>query len=255
MKSTSPIWDYTRKKIIKYKKHCYIKNIKHTVFFMLCTMTQPTHYISIGYNCDPRIYFAHGIGMTKQTGYLSCPFDLCFSPFHSVCSCIEEDFQHFFDDLKLVPGPNAEGDRSLCGSGELNITNKYGIVFNHESPSHSHLFREGTNEDMYYVKNDFENFKKKYTERICNFRNYIQTRNEIVFVYNPMPNEKWNSKHLERLLKKTYINKKQNLSVSELYVVKLQNECEHQIVDDYIDTDVEDGKQIRYCEKCEKTFV
>lgn len=218
-------------------------------------MTQPTHYISIGYNCDPRIYIAHGIGMTKHTGYMSCPFDLCITPFQSVCRCIEEDFQHFFDDLKLVSGTNAEGDRTLCGSGELNIINKYGIVFNHESPTHSHLFREGTNEDMYYVKNDFENFKKRYTERIRNFRNYIQTHNKIIFVYNPMPNESWNGNQLEKLLNKTYINKKQHLSVYDLSLVKLQNECNHHIVDDYIDIDVENGKQIRYCEHCEKTFV
>ena len=218
-------------------------------------MTQSTHYISIGYDCESRIYIANGFGMTKHNGYMSCPFDLSISPFRSVCTCIEEDFQHFFDGLKLVPGINAEGDRSLCGGGELNIINKYGMCFNYESPTHSHLFREGTNEDMYYVKNDFENFKKRYRKRIRNFRNYIETNNDIIFVYNPMPNETWNSNHLERLLNKTYINKKQHLSVCELSVVKLQNECEHQIVDDYIDTDVEDGKQIRYCEHCEKTFV
>jgi hypothetical protein len=97
-------------------------------------------YISLGYNCSPRIYIKKSLGKSKKNGYNSCPFDLCITNFNALCKCIEDDFKHFFDNLRLIPGINAKGDRSKCGKGGRNITNYYNIIFNHESTTHSHMF-------------------------------------------------------------------------------------------------------------------
>uniref|UniRef100_A0A6C0BA46 Uncharacterized protein n=1 Tax=viral metagenome TaxID=1070528 RepID=A0A6C0BA46_9ZZZZ len=55
-----------------------------------------TIYISLGYNCDSRMYIKNKLNLTKQNGYKTCPFDLCITSFESLCKCIETDFQHFF---------------------------------------------------------------------------------------------------------------------------------------------------------------
>jgi len=139
-------------------------------------------YISIGYNCSPRTYIKSQLRLMKRNGYLTCPFDLCVSPFNALYKCIETDFEFFFDELSLIAGLNAPGDRSLAGTGMLNITNSYGFVFNHEGPSHSHLFNKGTNDDSFYCKDNFKEFKLRYQRRIDNFKNYIINNERITFV-------------------------------------------------------------------------
>ena len=79
-------------------------------------------YISIGYNCSPRTYIKSQLRLMKRNGYLTGPFDLCLSPFNALYKCIETDFEFFFDELSLIAGHNAPGDRSLAGTGMLHIT-------------------------------------------------------------------------------------------------------------------------------------
>jgi hypothetical protein len=143
-----------------------------------------TIYISIGWQCRPRQYIKEALNLTRNNGYKSCPFDLCMTPVESLYYCIETDFKFFFDNLHTIPGSNADGDRSKCGNGLLNITNYYGIVFNHEGSTHSHLFKEGTNDDNFYIRDDFKKFKERYSTRIKNFLNYIEKNNEIIFVHS-----------------------------------------------------------------------
>ena len=149
-------------------------------------MIKKTINISIGVNCYPRI-FIKNIGFSKNNGYKSCPFDLCITPFNSLKKCLEDDFFHFYDGLNLIPGINGKGDRTLSGKGFENITNYYGMVFNHESPTHSHLFKDGQNDDNFYIRNDFLEFKKRYNTRINNFRNYLDEYDNICFVYTRYP--------------------------------------------------------------------
>lgn len=175
-------------------------------------MTQPRIYISLGWNCDPRGHI-HRIGLTKANGYLTCPFDLSMTPFNSLCKCIEDDFKHFFDDLRLIPGQNADGDRSKCGAGGMNITNHYNMVFNHEGSTHSHLFKNGKNDDLFYIRNDFGEFRKRYENRIQNYKKYINRYNNIIFVYKKHDND-YDLKKLYKLLKEKYINK--NIKIIEL---------------------------------------
>ena len=128
-----------------------------------------TIYISLGCQCGPRTYIKNKLKLTRDNGYKSCPFDLCITPYESLYKCLETDFEFFFDNLHTIPSPNAGGDRSKCGVGLLNITNYYGIVFNHEGSTHSHLFKEGTNDDDFYIRDDFKKFKERYLTRIKNF--------------------------------------------------------------------------------------
>jgi len=141
-------------------------------------------YISIGCQCDSRVYIKNVLNLAKKNGYKSCPFDLCITPFESLYNCIETDFKFFFDNLHTIPGTNADGDRSECGDGLLNITNYYGMIFNHEGSTHSHLFKEGKNDDEFYIRDDFKKFKERYSVRIKNFLNYIEENNEIIFIYS-----------------------------------------------------------------------
>jgi hypothetical protein len=163
-------------------------------------------YISLGYNCSPRFYIKN-IGLSNSNGYLTCPFDLCITNLESLYNCIETDFEFFFDDLKTIPGMNAEGDRINCGDGGMNITNKYHMIFNHEGSTHSHLFNnEGKNDDLFYIRNDFLEFKKRYLKRIQNFHLYIQNHDIIHFVYKSEIDDN-NIDKLKNLLLKKYNNK------------------------------------------------
>ena len=124
-------------------------------------------YISIGCNCTPRGYIYKKFNLTKENGYKTCPFDLCITSYESLYNCLKTDFIYFFDNLTIN-----------------NITNYYGIIFNHESSSHSYLFKEGCNDDYFYTRNDFYEFKKRYSERIKNFRDYIDEYDSITLVHS-----------------------------------------------------------------------
>jgi hypothetical protein len=127
------------------------------------------------------------LNLTQKNGYKTCPFDLCITSFEALYNCINTDFKHFFENLHTIAGENATGDRSKCGVGLLNITNSYGMIFNHEGSTHSHLFKEGKNDDFFYIRNDFQKFKERYSLRIKNFFNYIEENNEIIFIYSLYP--------------------------------------------------------------------
>tara|TARA_B100000900_G_C20368485_1_gene629387 strand:- start:276 stop:566 length:291 start_codon:yes stop_codon:yes gene_type:complete len=90
---------------------------------------------------------------------MSCPFDLCISSYESVYNCLLTDFKSFFKNLELINGPNADGNRQHAGPGLKNIKNAYNIIFNHEGSTHSHIFKDGTNDDDYYIRNDFKKLR------------------------------------------------------------------------------------------------
>ncbi len=79
--------------------------------------------------------------------------------------------------LKLVP--------NLDKPEELVIVNsKYNFCYNHESPKHAnlHIKENWPNGENHFIENDFFEFKKRYSLRIENFRNYINdTNNKILF--------------------------------------------------------------------------
>jgi hypothetical protein len=144
-------------------------------------------YISLGCYCYPRVYMKEKLNLTYKNNYKSCPFDLCVTPYTSLYDCLKTDFKYFFDDLHLAVGCNAPGNRTLCGEGGKDIKNYYGMIFNHEGSTHSHLFNEGKNDDEFYIRNDFYEFKKRYKRRINNFLEYIDKHDNIIFVHKTHP--------------------------------------------------------------------
>jgi len=163
-------------------------------------------FISLGENCTPRIKLKHEYGLSKQGGYKSCPFDLCITPFESLCKILENNFDTFFDNLKIIKWGDAEGDRSLAGPGKTAISNEAGMVFNHEGGGHSHLFRIGKNDDEFYSRDDFKEFKNKYSKRIENFKSNLKSSNKIIFLYadkDPL-NSTFNVEKVEKIIKEKY---------------------------------------------------
>lgn len=141
--------------------------------------------ISLGKNCWPRKILKSQFGLMKKNNYKSCPFDLCITPFKSLCLILENNFNNFFDGLHVTDTDyNAEGDRTHAGPGFKIIKNKAGMILNHESPSHSHLFNNGKNDDDFYIRNNFKELKIRYMKRIHNFKNILRNNNNIIFVYN-----------------------------------------------------------------------
>jgi hypothetical protein len=174
-------------------------------------------YISLGYNCDPRFYIKIFFGMCKAGGYLTCPFDLCITNFDSLYNCIETDFKYFFDNLRLKPDLIEGEDITNCNIHSKFIYNYYNICLNHESAYHSPLFNISTNDDLFYIRNNFEELKKRYSQRIENFRYYINNYDNITFIYtHEDKSDKNNEDKLEKLKKllyQKYINKNINIIV------------------------------------------
>jgi hypothetical protein len=160
-------------------------------------------YISLGCNCDPRIILKKKFGLSKLEGYKSCPFDLCITSFQALCLTLDNDFDNFFDGLQIIKWSNYKGDRTLAGPGFTAIKNKNGIIFNHEGGGHSHIFKEGTNDDTYFTKNDFKEFKVRYSKRIKNFKDNLKKYNKINFIYKDRGN-KFNEQIVKNIIIKKY---------------------------------------------------
>jgi hypothetical protein len=128
------------------------------------------------------------MGFSKKSGYLSCPFDLCITTHDALKKCLETDFQFFYDNLHLknISDIGSYPLRGNINRNKADIFNGYGIRFNHESPTHSHLFRNGRHDDQFYIRNNFSEFKKRYNARIANFRHYMASSSEVclIFSYN-----------------------------------------------------------------------
>lgn len=63
------------------------------------------------------------------------------------------------------------------------------MIFPHDSPTHSHTFREGTDDDDYYTRNDMFHFKARYHKRIANLRANIHASAAVKLIYNRCPDE------------------------------------------------------------------
>lgn len=167
--------------------------------------------ISLGWNCSGASDGTKlGLRNIKENGYKTCPFDMMISNYIGICKCIEDDFKYFCDPqyLELRQGPLNSKHIPNQKDEEMWIYNTYyGFAFNHEAPGHGDLFLSerwigGVN---HFVENNFENFIKRYTNRINNFRNYLNECDYINFIlwrYNSIPYE------LVDILKNKYPNLK-----------------------------------------------
>ena len=142
--------------------------------------------ISLGWNCGAASDgLSLGIRKKKEGGYKTCPFDIMNSNLPGIVKCLEEDFAHFVDSeyLKLVDFATTE---KYHPGDTLIVNTRYGFIFNHESPGHANLYikEQWPGGKDHFVKDDFLEFKKRYSSRIANFRNYLNSGHPITFLVN-----------------------------------------------------------------------
>jgi len=119
--------------------------------------------VSFGWNCNGAIYRSNILGLTKESGYKTLPFDIVATPYEGLCQCLEDDFLFFFDNLRVAE--------------DGVIMNYYGMWFNHESPVLQTKYPKD-----YFISNNYENFKNRYKKRIENFYEYLKGPEKVVFI-------------------------------------------------------------------------
>jgi len=134
--------------------------------------------ISLGWNCDAASWgVRNDIRSSKSNGYLTCPFDIMISNYNGMIQCLKDDFKYFLDDKYL----------RITKSGYL-INTHYNFFFLHESFSWMKrggikLLSDFKTED-HFTKNNYENLKDRYSKRADNFRNYLHSKDKIIFIIN-----------------------------------------------------------------------
>jgi hypothetical protein len=147
--------------------------------------------ISLGWNCSPAIFRAKTLNFTKNNNYLTCPFDLCVTPFLGLCECLLDNFdRNKFFNLRVEYD---QINKQNC------ILNEYNMWFNHESEEkqndESVLWHPGK-----YSENNYELFKKRYEMRIQNFLNYIQNYSILFLIKTPY----YDLSYLTKIIKHKY---------------------------------------------------
>jgi hypothetical protein len=134
---------------------------------------------------------------TKENGYKTGPFDMMISNYIGLIECIKDDFKYFCDPnyLELRKCPIISPHIPNQNDEEFWIYNtKYNFAFNHEAPGHGGLYlsERWIGGIDHFVVNNFENFINRYTNRINNFRTYLEESDYINFIlyrYNSIPYE------------------------------------------------------------------
>ena len=173
-----------------------------------------TIVVSLGWNCLPtQKAVSIGLRPRKRDGYKTCPFDIMNSNYEGLIQCLYDDFKYFTDpeylELKHF------SSKYTCHSNDIIIRNKkYGFLFNHESPGHAELYKKENwpKGIMHFVDNNFEEFCTRYNQRIQNFREYIKSGEDILFITN-RPNDDYSD--LYTCLTTVYPNL--NFRIANLY--------------------------------------
>jgi hypothetical protein len=159
--------------------------------------------ISLGWNCHSAMWaVANGLRKRKEDGYKTCPFDIMVTNYVGICECIKDDFKYLCDEnyLELIPVSDTE---------HTIYNNKYNFGFNHESPGHANLYiterwEHGIN---HFVINNYEHLKKRYLDRVNNFREYLSDRNNLIhFIITTWEKKEDDLNDLKDVLKMKYPN-------------------------------------------------
>ena len=151
--------------------------------------------ISLGWNCHSATKaVSMGIRNTKSKGYKTCPFDEMITNYKGIIDCIMDDFEHLCDlkYLELIKIPKESKWLNTNGDGDIVIYNKkYNFIFNHESPGHANLFvsQKWTNGIDHYTMNNYAEFINRYTRRINNIKELLNSTKNITFILT-RPNTK-----------------------------------------------------------------
>lgn len=147
--------------------------------------------ISLGWNCSSATFGTQsGLRKKKGEGYNTCPFDIMNSNFEGIIKCITEDFENFLNPqyFKLI---RMSSDAPYHTNEVLLLNTYYGFIFNHESPGHAnlHITENWSGGANHFIDNNFEKFVERYAARIQNFRNYLNSGEEIIFISTRMSND------------------------------------------------------------------
>jgi len=107
--------------------------------------------------------------------------------YKGMIECINDDFEFLCDTkyLELIKISPTSKWLNTNGDGDVVIYHtKYKFIFNHESPGHANLFvhqkwPKGVN---HYIMNDYEELINRYTRRIQNMKDLLNSKNEITFI-------------------------------------------------------------------------
>jgi len=167
--------------------------------------------ISLGWNCYSAVWATqNGIRERKINGYKTCPFDKMVSNYKGIVDCLNDDFKYFCDITML------EMIKEVKENEYTIYNNKYNFGFNHESPGHSDLYiSEGWPEGInHFIDNNFNNFKKRYNQRIENFRSYLSDPNNfITFVITSWKKTEDDMIDLKSAIEKHYPNLKYRIII------------------------------------------
>ncbi len=156
--------------------------------------------ISLGWNCYSASHSVSiGLRSTKADGYNTCPFDEALTNYDGVIACIRDDFKHFMD-VELIDTP----DDSQYMSNETILYNPhYKFIFNHESPGHANLWKtqQWAGGRAHYITDNYMLFKERYSRRIRNFRDYLNSGKHIDFI---VTKEDENIDKLDLVLRERY---------------------------------------------------
>ena len=160
----------------------FVSKLKELPFMNETTKLNPTNIISLGVDCLPRAMSTKfNFKPTKNQGELTCPFDLSWHDYETTCRLIDNNFTDYLNPLRLYVNTNGH------------IAHRdYSIVFNHESDDAEKLLE--------FIKNDYDAFRTRYTNRINNFHELLQSSDNVVFLlhYKEYPIE------LVSIIKKKY---------------------------------------------------
>jgi hypothetical protein len=167
----------------KFHGDTFVESVNKIPFLNEPVYFETDTVISIGVDCLPRAFATKfKYKKTKEEGELSCPFDLAWHDYETVCRLIDNDFFDYLNTTRLYINVNGF------------ITHRdYGIVFNHESDDANKLLK--------FARNDYELFCERYTRRIQNFHNLLNNAtSHVVFIlnYKEYPSE------LVNIIKKKY---------------------------------------------------
>jgi len=151
----------------KFHGDTFVNSVNKIPFLNEPVYFETDAVISIGVDCLPRAFATKfKYKKTKEEGELSCPFDLAWHDYETVCRLIDNDFFDYLNTTRLYINVNGF------------ITHRdYGIVFNHESDDANKLLK--------FARNDYELFCERYTRRIQNFHNLLNNAtSHVVFILN-----------------------------------------------------------------------
>ena len=144
--------------------------------------------VSLGWNCQSAMTgVSLGIRTTKLNGYQTCPFDEMITNYRGIINCISDNFAYLCDTsyIQLIRIPKESKWLNTNGNGDLIVYNsKYNFLFNHESPGHAGLYitQKWKNGIEHYIQNNYEDFISRYTRRITNFINLLNSGKHIHFI-------------------------------------------------------------------------